>query len=329
MAKWNLDVIPIRSAFKSFKEMEKMLVFLAWMLLSNLSNAQQQTFVTSDSVTLFLNVKGKGMPCLYIHGGPGSGSYWMEKFSGDILEERFQMIYLDLRGVGRSGSPSNGNYTMERMLQDFEEIRKHLGIDNWIVMGHSFSGTMVTEYAYRHPSSISAMMMFNCSLDLNESITTSWMPKAIELLGIQDHAFYKSDTVSTNEKLQRIFPLLNEKGLMWKLAYANEESEKMMNETFNEIPNWNYDFAGIGLNHEDYLKNFKVYTADIKIPVLFFYGEYDWTIGPEHYKGVNFPNMYLWKSKVGHVPFMENKKDIEKAIDKFFKKIKKNGFEDF
>lgn len=301
--------------------MKKYFSVFALLMLSNLSIAQKQTFVTSDSVSLFINVKGEGTPCLYIHGGPGSGSYWMEKFSGDILEKRFQMIYLDLRGVGRSGSPSNGNYSMERMLQDFEEIRNHLGITNWIIMGHSFSGTMVTEYAYRHPNAISAMMMFNCSLDLNESITKSWIPKATELLGIQDTAFFKSDTVSMNDKLQRLFPLLNENGIMWKLAYATKENEKIMNESFNEIPNWNYNFSSIGMNHKDYQKNFKIYTADIKIPVLFFYGKFDWTIGPKHYKGVNFPNMYLWKSKVGHMPFMENKKDLEKAIDKFTKKF--------
>lgn len=194
------------------------LILTLLLLLSNLSNAQKQTYVTSDSVSLFINVKGKGTPCLYIHGGPGSGSYWMEKFSGDILEKRFQMIYLDLRGVGRSGSPSNGNYTMERMLQDFEEIRKHLEIKQWTIMGHSFSGTMVTEYAYRHPNAINALMMFNCSLNLNESITKSWLPKATELLGIQNDAFYKSDTIPMTDKLQRIFPLLNEKGIMWKVS---------------------------------------------------------------------------------------------------------------
>lgn len=302
--------------------MIKIFITLALSFLCNLSNAQKRTFVTSDSVSLFINVKGKGTPCIYIHGGPGSGSYWMEKFSGDILEKRFQMIYLDLRGVGRSGSPSDGNYKMERMLQDFEEIRKFLGLNNWMIMGHSFSGTMVTEYAYRHPNIITAMMMFNCSLDLNESINKSWIPKATELLGIQNDTFYISDAVSMHDKLQRLFPLLNQKGIMWKLAYSYEENEKIMNESFNEIPNWNRDFSNIGLSHKDFQKNFKTYTASIKSPVLFFYGKYDWTIGPKHYKGINFPNIYLWKSKVGHMPFMENKKDVEKSIDNFLNKIK-------
>ena len=61
--------------------------------------------------------------------------------------------------------------------------------------------------------------------------------------------------------------------------------------------------------------------VDSSVAVLFFYGKSDWTVGPEHYKGVNFPNMLLWGSNVGHVPFMENKIDMEKAMDSYLKKF--------
>lgn len=58
----------------------------------------------------------------------------------------------------------------------------------------------------------------------------------------------------------------------------------------------------------------------MKMPVLFFYGRTDWAVGPEHYKYVRFPNMLLWGSDVGHVPFLENPADLEKAIAVFQKK---------
>jgi proline iminopeptidase len=303
--------------------MKHLISFTLLLFLPILSSfSQSKIITTSDSVSLFVTVKGAGQPCLYIHGGPGSGSYWMEKFAGDILESRLQMIYVDLRGVGRSSSPKDGNYSMDRMVQDFEEIRKELGIDNWILMGHSFSGTMLTGYALRNPEAIKGMMMFNTTLHLEESLQESWIPKVTDLLELQNDPIFRSDSVPMNDKLHRLFPLLNEKGIMWKLAYAKEENEKIMNATFTEIPNWNHDFSGIGMYHPDYLLNFKPFTSQIKVPVLFFYGLYDWTIGPKHYRGVQFPNLYLWKSKVGHMPFMENKPDLEKAIDFYLKKIK-------
>lgn len=64
---------------------------------------------TSDSTTLYINVEGSSPACLYIHGGPGSGSYLLEKLYGDSLEKHFKMVYLDQRGVGRSRSPGKSN----------------------------------------------------------------------------------------------------------------------------------------------------------------------------------------------------------------------------
>lgn len=304
--------------------MKKILFLVSAVMATSLCNAKAYKITTSDHVDLYINVQGKGAPCLYIHGGPGSGSYWMEKFAGDILEKRFTMVYLDLRGVGRSTSPGDSNYGIDRMIQDFEEIRQFLGFKDWTIMGHSFSGTMTTAYALEHPKSIRSILMFNCSLDLKESITESWIPKAVEILDIKDSLFYQDTTVAVQDKLNRLFPLLNEKGVMWKLAYADKENETKMNATYREIPNWNHDFSAVGMVHKDYLINFKTFTSVIETPVLFFYGENDWTIGPEHYKGVLFPNMVLWKSSSGHIPFMENKNDLEAAMDLFLKKYDLN-----
>ncbi len=57
---------------------------------------------TSDGAKLHVTVKGTGTPCLYIHGGPGSGSYWLEEFSGPMLERSFRMVYLG-SGERRAG----------------------------------------------------------------------------------------------------------------------------------------------------------------------------------------------------------------------------------
>ena len=300
--------------------MKKYILIIVLLITAHLSFSQEQTFTTSDGVQLYVKAKGTGMPCLYIHGGPGSGSYWMEKFSGDILEKRFKMIYLDLRGVSRSTSPVNGDYSMNRLLQDFEELRKYLGIDQWLIMGHSFSGTMLTAYARQYASSLRGMMMFNCTLNIEEGMKRSFIPYAIKILQLADASYYNNDTIPLQNRINSLFSLLNKEGVSWKMAYKKKENEAIMNATFREIPNWNNGFAGIGLWHKDYYGiNFKLYTDQIKLPVLFFYGKSDWTIDPMHYKGVNFPNMLLWSSKGGHVPFMENKPDLEKAMDQYLK----------
>ena len=138
-----------------------LLLFLIFIGLN--CKAQEKHILTSDSVSLYVIVKGSGTPCLYIHGGPGSGSFWVEKFFGNVLEQHFQMIYLDQRGVGRSTSPKDHNYSMERIVKDFEEVRNSLGIKQWLTLGHSFGGILQMGYAERHPKIISGMLMINCT----------------------------------------------------------------------------------------------------------------------------------------------------------------------
>jgi proline iminopeptidase len=280
-------------------------------------HAQERQVLTSDSVELHLKVKGHGTPCLYVHGGPGSGSFWLEKFFGDYLEQNFQMIYLDQRGVGRSASPKNQNYSIDRMNKDFEEVRQALGIKKWITLGHSFGGILQMDYYEQYPTKILGMIMINCSLSLAESLCKSWIPKAAELTESKYLPPLTNSPDSILSSLMDLSEKLNTRGIKWKMAYSSPENEKLMDSTFNEIKNWNNDFSSVALTIKDYWKNYKKSTSSVRIPVLFFYGRTDWLVGPEHYKGIKFPKMILWGSNVGHMPFLENKIDLEKAIDTY------------
>lgn len=286
-------------------------------------NAQEKHIRTSDGVDLYIKITGKGIPCLYIHGGPGSGSYWLEKFSGQMLEKHFQMIYLDQRGVCRSSSPNDGNYTMDRMVKDFEEVRTALGIKEWLILGHSFGGILQMGYAERHPEAIKGMIMICCGLSMNEAMEEV-VPKACEILGIQDIKPYTDKSIPETDRMvqiQKLYGELQTKDLFWKMGYADHHSIEIMNASFNEIPNWNKDFENKAMSLEEYRIDYKGKTVSMYMPVLFFYGKTDWMVGPNHYKSVNFPNMILWGSDVGHVPFLENKADLEDAINSYQKKF--------
>jgi proline iminopeptidase len=304
--------------------MRKLLTVLLLAIPYLFVSAQEMHIKTSDGVDLYVKVKGEGTPCLYIHGGPGSGSYWLEKFSGDMLEKHFKMIYLDQRGVARSTSPADGNYSMDRMAKDFEEVRAFLGIKEWLTLGHSFGGILQMGYSERYPQAIKGMLMICCGLDMHEALNEV-VPKACEILGVTDTNPYTDKFISPEERMARIGKLygqLREKDLFWKMGYASYHSIELMNATFDEIPAWNKDFENVAMSVKDYNIGYKDKTASMKMPVLFFYGKTDFMVGPNHYKSVNFPNMLLWGSNVGHIPFIENKPDLEQAIISYLEKYK-------
>ncbi len=302
--------------------MKRNILMLALLFLVGITKAEEKQFTTSDGVKLYVKVEGHGTPLLYLHGGPGSGSYWFEQFFGDFMEQHFTVVYLDQRGVGRSGSAKDGNYSMDRMVQDFEELREFLGYDSWLTLGHSFGGLLQMGYAERFPESLKGMLMINCTLNITQTCCESWFPKAAEFLGEQ-YVSCENDSIPVMERMGYFGDRLREKNVFWKMAYLDQKNEAVMNKTYEPFPDWNYDFGSAAMNNPEYWKNFKPLTAKMEMPVLFFYGSKDWMIGPEHYKGIDFPNLMLWKSEVGHMPFMEAKRDLSKAILAF---VENNNF---
>lgn len=85
-------------------------------------------FITSDGLELYYDKSGKGVPCVYLHGGPGYWSKSFQYFSQELLEEKLEMVYLDQRGSGRSEHSPTQDYSLSRLIDDIEELRIFLGL---------------------------------------------------------------------------------------------------------------------------------------------------------------------------------------------------------
>ena len=110
------------------------------------------TFIrTSDNVRLFAKISGNGPVCIFVHGGPGAWSKSFEDMKGNSLEKHLRMVYFDQRGSGRSGNSIGKNYSLDRMVEDIEDIRLALGVEKIYLLSHSFGGIIAVNYAKKHP----------------------------------------------------------------------------------------------------------------------------------------------------------------------------------
>lgn len=134
---------------------------------------------------------------------------------------------------------------------------------------------------------------------------------------IADNTACIDRAVPTTDRLSLVITKLLEKDLLWKMGYDSWDNEKIMNASSSEISDFNLDFAHTAFTVKDYWKDFRPDTRNTRSPVLFFYGKRDWIIGPTHYIGVHFPRSIMWPSDVVHVASLENKSDLEKAIDTY------------
>lgn len=280
--------------------------------------AGEKIITTSDGVDLYVNVKGSGTPLLYVHGGPGSASLWFERLAGEFMEQHFTVVYLDQRGVGRSGSPADGNYTLDRMALDFEEVRQNLGYEQWLTLGHSFGGVLQMGYAERYPTVQKGMIMLNCTINITESACESWLPKAAEF--VEEQYTCSGDTISLPQRMNEFGGKLRQENLFWKMGSRDPGTFGKLDEASKGIENFNYDLGNEVMNYPEYWTDFKPLTKNMQMPVLYFYGVTDFMVGPEHHEGLEFPNLLLWKNKGGHVPFIEDKADMEEAILAYIEK---------
>lgn len=72
----------------------------------------------------------------------------------------YRTVLFDQRGCGRSTPVSEleGNTTWD-LVSDIEKLRKHLGIDKWMVFGGSWGSTLSLAYAIKHPERVSALLL--------------------------------------------------------------------------------------------------------------------------------------------------------------------------
>lgn len=114
----------------------------------------------SDIHELYYEVVGKedGKPVIFIHGGPGGGCGKRDRcfFNPEI----YKIILLDQRGSGRSKPTAclEQNTTWD-LVEDIEKLRKHLGIDKWLVFGGSWGSTLSLAYSQTHPEPVKGLVL--------------------------------------------------------------------------------------------------------------------------------------------------------------------------
>ena len=280
-------------------------------------NAQDTTIITNDGVKLFASIRGEGIPCLFIHGGPGQGSNYWQSLGGEIGKKHFKMIYLDQRGCGRSTSPSDSNYSIERMVQDFEEVRNSLEIESWMIMGHSFGGVLQTYYASKHPEVIEGILMFNCTLDLYGSIEKSYLPSVINFFEIEDSDYLLTQDIPLSVRLDSVQKLFGTRQDVWKLSFPTVESAVKFGQTYARFDVWNMDFSKNAFIADDYRKDYSQLSSTIDIPTLFLYADADENVGKNQYQKAKFPTMKLVKVHGTHMEFIEKTEEYIAAVDSF------------
>jgi len=91
-----------------------------------------------------------GVAVLFLHGGPGAGTAPAHRRFFD--PEHYHIVLFDQRGAGKSRPLGElVDNTTIHLIADIETLRRHLGIERWILFGGSWGSTLALAYAQAHP----------------------------------------------------------------------------------------------------------------------------------------------------------------------------------
>ncbi len=126
----------------------------------NLESYKSGYINVSDGYELYYELYGnpKGIPVLFLHGGPGAGFSDSDKQFFD--EAKYNVIFFDQRGASRSkpfGSIENN--TTEHLVADINHILDTLNFKEVFVFGGSWGSTLALVYAILHPERILGLIL--------------------------------------------------------------------------------------------------------------------------------------------------------------------------
>ncbi len=100
----------------------------------------------------------RGIPALFLHGGPGGGCSATSRRFFD--PSHYRIILFDQRGCGQS-VPLGGlsDNTTAHLVGDMEQLRRHLQIERWVLFGGSWGSTLSLAYALAHMDRVAGMIL--------------------------------------------------------------------------------------------------------------------------------------------------------------------------
>lgn len=280
----------------------------------------ERTVETSDGSPLYVKVSGNGPVCMLVHGGPGQGSLSTEKMGFDALERFLTIIYVDQRGSGKS--PDAENYHLERITQDFEDVRQALGIEKMCLIAHSFGGILAVDYARKYPERLTGMVLANATLQfLGPYNSRMQIEFANTLLGETIASVPDSDDPAQLEAaLNQARAAVMKSGQGYRFLTSDIENIKRMGAIDASYPR-SRGFGRAVFDPEqaypEYFVDYAPLSRTIDMPVLVISSREDYAVGPDEYRRFAFPCQTTVILDGGHMSYHEQTVPFANAVEEF------------
>lgn len=283
----------------------------------------QVGFVDAENgVKLYYRLLGSGSdPVVLIHGGPGFTSDYL---ADDLtaMARRHSLFVYDQRGIGRSTLVTDSTaLAAQRYVEDLEAIRKHLGLEQLTLLGHSWGVAPATLYAMQYPERVRRMILVGAIPAERSGLVSAFQAMA---------AARDSATRTRMTELSRIRAVnpadraaCREYYQLWFIPFfgARDAARRMKGDVCAGSPEslrnkQNVDkFTFASLGNWDWTTSL----SKVVVPTLIIQGELDpLPIERARKWAAAMPNARLLELKgIGHFPYVEAPEVFFAAVDRF------------
>ena len=274
--------------------------------------ARAEYIQVAKNVHLHITDAGEGRPVVLIHGWPLSDEMFEYQYN-HLLDKKFRVIGITLRGFGKSDKPY-GEYDYDVHARDINKVLVSLDIKNAVLGGFSMGGAIAIRYISKYKSvRVAKLALFGAAAPV-------WTQRNDFQFNLQKKAV--DDLIELNNK--------DRPKLLSEFAKIFSATENSLNDG---IGNW---LNGICLSASSYAtaqclialrdSDLRKDLAKIKIPTLILHGKKDkicsFDLAEQIKAGIKDSQLIPFENS-GHSLFLEETEKFNAELTKFATKSPK------
>lgn len=269
---------------------------------------------------------------LLLHGGPGFTHDYFECFEDFLPQAGIEFYYYDQLGTGNSDIPTDTSlWTVSRYMEEVEQVRQGLGLENFYLLGHSWGSMLAMEYLQKYQDHVKAAILSNMTAGIKSYVSYS--------VKLKEELFTPSEIKKYDslDKLQLYASPEYQELLMTKLygnvvCRLNPWPEPLMRAFKKANTSIYIQMQGVDEFHvTGNFKNWEMWDRlpNIKVPTLVIGGEKD-EMNPEDMKkeGKLIPNSRTYLCPNGsHLSMYDDQQNYFNNLIGFLKDVEDNKFQ--
>lgn len=286
---------------------------------------------------LWTNTQGEGdIHLLALHGGPGGNHEYWEDAADQLAKQglNVQVTMYDQLGSLYSDQPDYSNpaiakkyLTYDYFLDEVEEVRQKLGLDNFYLIGQSWGGLLVQEYAVKYGQHLKGAIISSMVDEIDEYVEhiNALREKTLSPEAVTFMKQCEANNDYSNPKYQEYVQVMNEDYIDRRQPSKLYHLKDLGGDAVYNVFQGDNEFVITGKLKDWHFRN---QLKNIKMPTLITYGEHE-SMPLETGKKMAelIPNSkFVTTPNGGHHHMVDNPDVYYKHLADFIRQVENNTF---